>query len=278
MGLSKILQSSTAMQKVLSAASTASIFLPWVQISLFMSTTSMNLLSLILSWDIRSHILMCLGGVLFIAGSLALFIWKKAPLLQVAGLILVPLGFMTLAVDAGAGTVSYGEAFQALQMFTGVGVYAGWAAAICGVMFMLLGWPTPRFLQGASIFPPRGLRGGEASVPAVHCRPAPLVPVRAALPPMSFPAAIEMAERHLAGGDLNAALTWYGRALGISRDDEERAISKVRIASVLNSLGKEWEAQMFIDEAKQIDPEDVSGWSVPLPDTSWPMAPRAWEA
>jgi hypothetical protein len=49
--------------------------------------------------------------------------------------------------------------------------------------------------------------------------------------------------------------------LGTSADDAERADSKVKIAIVLDLMGKDEEAATFLQEAKELDPAALSLWS-----------------
>lgn len=69
----------------------------------------------------------------------------------------------------------------------------------------------------------------------------------------------KLAEVQLKAGENEAALDSYTDAISYTEFDRKRCYFMVRMASILNNMGREEEAIEILDEAIRLDPQDYAG-------------------
>jgi tetratricopeptide (TPR) repeat protein len=250
------LKKPSAVQLVLGGLGIVSAFLPWLVINTGFFTTFLTLADYMTgrySSEIATYFL--LFGGLFLAGSLALLIWRKAYILQLIGMSTLTVSVVYALASGPLNQCEFVDQISLLLGMTGIGIILAWISVLCGLIlfgparlrapFERLPYIGPAVTKYASELSPKP--GYEVSVP-----------IRARSAAISFPedhrAALASAERYMAAGDLPAALRSFGRALGASKNDQETAVSKVKIAVVLDLMGRELEAARFMQEAEDLYP------------------------
>ena len=238
-----------------------SAFLPWLTLKGWHFSMTFTLTDLMSanSLTTASIYMQVFGGMLLI-GSAALLIWKKAAWFQLSGMVLLtaPL-VIALFKYFGEEELSI-DLFMALLGTIGAGAVLAWAVSI--MSFVLFGparlraWVERRAYIGKwiSTLSPMDRPKNVRRVQTLQARSMPETL------PDEHARAMASGERFLALGDLPAALRSFGRGLGASNDDRERAMSKVKIAVVLEQMGRDEEAASFLDEAEALDPEAVAKW------------------
>ncbi len=241
-----------------------SAFLPWLVVDLNVFSINFSLLNFMTmntSYASISLYFMLFGG-LYLIGTVALLVWKKAFIIQLVGLIVLTIPLVLGLSDITSKGHMTLDAFFALFGMMGWGAILAWAVSLVGLM----------------LFGPARIRTAVGKLPgfgpviitlATHNATGSTAPVRApirALPPVidgpsDHQNAMASGERFLEADDLPAALRSFGRGLGTSNNDNEEAISKVKIAIVLDRMGKEDEAALFLQEARDLDPDALSIWN-----------------
>lgn len=186
------------------------------------------------------------GAVVFILGTVLVLRCWFAPLVQSVGLI-APV--MAATAELGGDLMG---ALKGMMLVSGIGVPAGCAVTLAGLV-LIVGPRSP------------GLPDRLTRRPRV-----PTPPVRREA--QGFRQAhrdteVKLVSDHLIRGgmllergDHWGALREYGMGLRDGGDDLRRAEIKVRLAKVLDLMGKHEEASQFLEEAREIDPLGISGW------------------